>query len=121
MLLGSRGQRNILLAGLAAVLGLFSFFLALYFRLSLAYAGVLGLGMNVGALPFGDFFDTLKLYLQDNPINYIYFVVVPLIAGATAFRGGRTSPPLALVHLLRQKQRQTACLALFLSVCLRRC
>ena len=88
VLLGARGQRNhIVLAVLAAVLGLFSFFLALYFRVSLAYADALGSGMNV-ALPIGDFFDGLMGdYLQTNPINYIFFLVVPLIAGITAFRG----------------------------------
>lgn len=85
VLLGARGQRHIVLALLAGVLGLVCFFLALYFRLSLAYADFNGEGTNLFALPFADFFDTLKLYLQDNPINYINFVLVPLIAAGTAF------------------------------------
>jgi hypothetical protein len=87
VLLGARGQRHLVLAVLAGVLGLLSFFLALYFRLSLALADVLGQGTSLFALPFGDFSDILKLYLQDNPINYLYFVLVPLIAAGTAFGG----------------------------------
>jgi hypothetical protein len=87
VLLGARGQRHIVLAVLAGVLGLLSFFLALYFRLSLALADILGEGNSLFALPFGDFFDVLKLYLQDNAINYLYFVLVPLIAAGTAFGG----------------------------------
>ncbi len=89
VLLGAFGRRHALLALLAAVLGLLSFVLALYFRLSLAVADALGGGTDLFALPFGDFFDVVKLYLQDNPINYIYFVLVPLIAAGTTFRGRR--------------------------------
>jgi hypothetical protein len=89
VLLGSGWQRRqILLALLAAVLGLLSFGLGLYFRVSLLVAGVLGEGTNLFALPFGDFFDVVKLYLQDNPINYINFALVPLFAAIAAFNGG---------------------------------
>ncbi|HEU5367723.1 MAG TPA: hypothetical protein VFU69_04645 [Ktedonobacterales bacterium] len=89
VLIGSGGQRrNLLLALLAGVLGLFAFFLALYFRLGLIYANVFGEGSNVFALPVGDYFDALKLYLQDNPINYINFALVPLFAALSAFNGG---------------------------------
>jgi len=89
VLIGSGGQRrNLLLALLAGALGLFAFFLALYFRLSLIFADVLGEGTNLFALPLGDYFDALKLYLQDNPINYINFALAPLFAALTAFNGG---------------------------------
>jgi hypothetical protein len=87
VVLGAGGRRNGLLAIIAGVLGLLSFFLALYFRLSLATADFFGEGTNLFALPFGNFFDVLNQYLQDNPINYLYFVLVPLIAAGTALRG----------------------------------
>ncbi|GEM_PF-2028120 len=90
--MSARKPRSMGLALLGGFLGLFAFFLALYFRLSLAYADVLGEGSNPFALPFGSFFDALGVYLQNNPINYIYFVLVPLIAAGTAYGGqGRTS------------------------------
>ena len=85
--LGARKPRNMGLALLGGALGLLAFFLALYFRLSLAIADGLGEGTNLFALPFGDFFNVLGLYLQDNAINYIYFVLVPLIAAGTAYGG----------------------------------
>ncbi|HEU5200005.1 MAG TPA: hypothetical protein VFU32_10220, partial [Ktedonobacterales bacterium] len=67
-------------------LGLLSFLLALYFRLGLAVSDTLGQGLNPFALPVGDFFDVLKLYLNDNPINYAYFLLVPFVAIGTAYR-----------------------------------
>ncbi|HLV97336.1 MAG TPA: hypothetical protein VKT82_01555 [Ktedonobacterales bacterium] len=88
--LGARGQNRFVLAIMGAVLGLLCFFLALYFRLSLATADVLGTGTNLFALPFSDFFDVLKLYLQDNPLNYANFVAVPLLAALTAFNNTLT-------------------------------
>jgi len=89
VLIGSGFQRrSVLLAVLGAVLGLVSFILALYFRLSLLLADDLSEGTNLFALPIGDFFDTLKIYLQDNPLNYVNFALVPLFAAITAFNGG---------------------------------
>jgi hypothetical protein len=88
--LGARGQNRFVLAIMGAVLGLLCFFLAVYFRLSLATADVLGEGTNLFALPFKDFFDVLKLYLQDNPINYANFVAVPVIAALAAFNNTLT-------------------------------
>jgi hypothetical protein len=87
VLLGARAQRHIMFALLGGVLGLLAFFLALYFRLGLIYADVFGEGSNVFALPLGDYFDAMKLYLQDNPINYINFALVPLIAAGIAMNG----------------------------------
>ncbi len=83
VMLGARGRFHVLLLVLAGVLGLLAFFLALYFRLSLLISGE---GNNLFALPLGNFFSVLGQYLQDNPINYIYFAAVPLIAILTPFR-----------------------------------
>jgi hypothetical protein len=88
--LGARGQNRFMLAVIGAVLGLLSFFLALYFRLSLGTADLLNEGTNLFALPFSDFFNVLKLYLQDNPINYANFVAIPVIAALTAFNNTLT-------------------------------
>jgi hypothetical protein len=83
VLMGSRGQRHVVFMVLAGVLGLLSFVLALYFRLSLRdFSSLFG-------LPFSFFSDDLKGYLSDNPINYIYFVAVPLTAILTTV--GRTA------------------------------
>jgi hypothetical protein len=83
---GARGRFHLVLALLAGALGLLSFFLALYFRLGFALSDALGQGLNPFALPFGDFFDVLKIYLSDNPINYIYFILIPFVAIGTAYR-----------------------------------
>ena len=83
---GARGRFHLVLALLAGVLGLFSFLLALYFRLGFAVSDALGQGLNPFALPLGDFFDALKIYLSDNPINYIFFVLVPFTAILTTYR-----------------------------------
>lgn len=84
---GARKPRSMSLALLGGVLGLLAFFLALYFRLSLLASDVLGEGTNLFALPVGDYFTVLGLYLQENAINYVYFVLVPLIAAGTAYGG----------------------------------
>lgn len=81
VLLGARNQRHIVFITLAGVLGLLCFVMALYFRLSLAYTDSL-LG-----LPFSDFSPALKGYLSDNPINYLNFVAVPLVAIIATYRG----------------------------------
>jgi hypothetical protein len=83
---GGRGRFHLALAVLAGALGLFSVFLALYFRLGLAVSDVLGQGLNPFALPLGDYFDVLKLYLHDNPINYLYFVLTPFVAIGSCYR-----------------------------------
>lgn len=79
--LGARGQNRIVLAVIAAVVGLLTFLVALYLRVSywerLSFTG----------LPIGDFTRAMGDYLQTNPINYIFFLGVPLIAAITAFRG----------------------------------
>lgn len=94
VVLGSRGQRHMVYMVLAGVLGLLSFVLALYFRISLIVAPILGdSSANVFALPFGDFSEFVKLYLKENPINYIYFVAVLLVAVLTTV--GRTAQRMA--------------------------
>lgn len=88
VLLGARNQRHIVFVALAGVLGLLCFVMALYFRLSLAVAPLIGASsINVFALPFGDFSPILKDYLSDNPINYLNFVAVPLVAIIATYRG----------------------------------
>ena len=84
--LGARGHNDIGLSLFAGVLGLFSFFLALYFRLSLAESHVLGENANLFALSLNDFSNMLGDYLTANPINFLNFALVPLAAMGTAYR-----------------------------------
>ena len=88
--LGARGYRHIALAGLAAVLGLFSLFLGLYFLVSLDYADAIGSGSaNIFALPIDLFFSHLGDFFSAEPYLYLLLVVVPLLAGATTYRRRR--------------------------------
>ena len=84
--LGAGGHNDIGLSLFAGALGLFSFFLALYFRLSLEESHLLSENANLFALSFNDFPDVLGEYLKLNPFNYINFVLVPLVAAGAAYR-----------------------------------
>ncbi len=81
VLLGARNQRHLVFVALAGVLGLLCFGMALYFRLSLAYSD------SLFGLPFSDFSPALKDYLSNNPINYLNFAAVPLVAIIATYRG----------------------------------
>ncbi len=79
--LGTHGQVTTLPVILAGVLGLLAFFLALYFRVSYWE------GYGFAGLPLGDFTSAMGDYLQANPLNYLYFVLVPLMAAGAAYGG----------------------------------
>ena len=84
--LGARGHHDIGLSLFAGALSLFSFFLALYFRLSLAESHVLSESANLFALSLNDFSNVLGDYLTANPINFLNFVLVPMAAMGTAYK-----------------------------------
>lgn len=82
VLLGARGQRHFVLAIVAGAVGLASFFFALYLRVSYWE------GLGFTGLPIGNFTSAMSDYLHTNPFNYVYFVLVPLIAAGTTLRTG---------------------------------
>ncbi len=84
--LGARGYHDIGLSLFAGALGILSFCLALYFRLSLAESHALGQGTNLFALSLNDFLNNVGDYLANNPINYLNFVLVPIAAMGVAYR-----------------------------------
>ncbi len=91
--LGARGRFDIGLSLFSGVLGLVSFFLALYFRLSLALSSQESSTMpftlslkGFFTLSLNDFLTVLGSYLERNPINFLYFVLIPLVAMGTAYR-----------------------------------
>lgn len=84
--LGARGHHDIGLSLFAGVLGLLSFCLTLYFRLSLAESHLLGEGINFFALSLNDFSNTLGDYLVHNPFNFLNFGLVPMTAMGMAYR-----------------------------------
>lgn len=83
--LGARGHHDIGLSLFAGALGLFVFFLAMYFRLSLAYSQAGG-SANLFALSLDDYVNGLGDYLTAVPINFLNFALVPLAAMGTAYR-----------------------------------
>jgi len=88
--LGARGYRHIALAVLAAVLGLCSLLLGIYFLSSLDFASATGEGSaNIFALPIDLFLNNLGDFFKAAPILYVYLVVVPLLAAASTYRGRR--------------------------------
>jgi hypothetical protein len=91
--LGARGHHDIGLSLFAGALGVCSFGLTLYFRLSLAESRVLGEGANFFALSLDDFLNRLGDYLTHYPFNLLNFWTVPIVAMGTAYRyihrGGR--------------------------------
>ena len=84
--LGARGHHDIGLSLFAGALGVLSFCLALYFRLSLAESHVLGDGTNFFALSLDDFLNQLGDYLTLNPINFLNFLLVPAAAMGMAYK-----------------------------------
>lgn len=84
--LGARGHHDIELSLFAGALSLFVYFLALYFRLSLAESHILGESANLFALSLDDFVNGLGDYLVANLINFLNFVLVPMAAMGTAYK-----------------------------------
>jgi hypothetical protein len=84
--LGARGYHDIGLSLYAGALGVLTYCLALYFRLSLLESHVLGSGLNFFALSLDDFLNRLGDYLLLNPINFVNFVTVPMAAMGMAYK-----------------------------------
>jgi hypothetical protein len=84
--LGARGHHDIGLSLFAGALGILSFCLAIYFRLSLEESHLLNEGTNFFALSLNDFSNVVGDYLEQVPINFANFVLVPLAAMGTAYK-----------------------------------
>lgn len=82
---GAQGHYPIRLSLFSGMLGIISFFLAMYFRLSLDLSATLGEGMNFFAVPFVGYFNLLALQLFFSPIEIGYFLLVPLVSIGAAY------------------------------------
>jgi hypothetical protein len=92
VLIGAYGERHMALVILAAVLGLGTYLLALYFRFSLEVSPLLADGSrahNFFALPLGAFPGALWEELKGAPILWLHFLLVPFFAAGTIFKWSR--------------------------------
>jgi hypothetical protein len=92
VLVGANGERHPAIIILAAVLGLGSYMLALYFQLSLQVSPPLLDGSqshNFFALSLGDFPAALGEELNGHVILWVYLFLVPFFAAGTIFKWSR--------------------------------
>lgn len=91
VLVGANGERHPTIVLLAAVLGLGSYLLALYFQLSLLVSPLLdgGRSHNFFALPLGDFPAALIEEMNAHVILWVYLFLVPFFAAGTIYRWSR--------------------------------